>query len=136
MAAIFGVLNYIALQSTMQLVDHNCVLYPRNLSFHMVLRADANVTYPLNDTSMGLEEVHTEAAIETMPNETSAQTAVLDNSTEKIVTKRETSDDNITIEINNVTIVTGKLNILIDFINFISNGILLGVSNLDTSLVL
>lgn len=35
-AAGFGIINYVLLQSTMQLVDNNCILFPRRLSFKMV----------------------------------------------------------------------------------------------------
>ncbi|XP_013139222.1 PREDICTED: uncharacterized protein LOC106103856 [Papilio polytes] len=35
-AGIFGILNYVFLQETMQLVDNNCVLRPRELAFRMV----------------------------------------------------------------------------------------------------
>ncbi|KPI92418.1 hypothetical protein RR46_13639 [Papilio xuthus] len=35
-AGIFGILNYVFLQETMQLVDNNCMLKPRELAFRMV----------------------------------------------------------------------------------------------------
>ncbi|XP_047034008.1 uncharacterized protein LOC124640337 [Helicoverpa zea] len=35
-AAVFGITNYVFLQNTMQLVDGNCVLYPRQLEFRVV----------------------------------------------------------------------------------------------------
>lgn len=36
LAGIFGILNYVFLQNTMQLIGNNCVLYPRELEFHMI----------------------------------------------------------------------------------------------------
>ncbi|CAH0728281.1 unnamed protein product, partial [Brenthis ino] len=36
LAGIFGILNYVFLHNTMQLVDNNCVLYPRELEFHFI----------------------------------------------------------------------------------------------------
>ncbi|XP_032521525.2 uncharacterized protein LOC116773214 [Danaus plexippus] len=36
LAAVFGILNYVFLQNTMQLVDNNCVLYPRQLAFTVI----------------------------------------------------------------------------------------------------
>ncbi|PZC73624.1 hypothetical protein B5X24_HaOG209041 [Helicoverpa armigera] len=35
-AAVFGITNYVFLQNTMQLVDGNCVLFPRQLEFRVV----------------------------------------------------------------------------------------------------
>ncbi|CAH0594129.1 unnamed protein product [Chrysodeixis includens] len=35
-AAIFGIANYVFLQQAMELVNHNCVLFPRELEFHTV----------------------------------------------------------------------------------------------------
>ncbi|KAM3962520.1 uncharacterized protein ACR2FA_003426 [Aphomia sociella] len=113
-AAVFGIVNFVFLQNTMQLVDHNCVLYPRLLEFHMVLRhnstrlnEDANYTSIVDEDSMINGN-----------NETVAQTteAVLDrNVTDaKNLTKREaqfneTIDEfETTIEVNNVTVVTGN----------------------------
>ncbi|XP_045776649.1 uncharacterized protein LOC123875043 [Maniola jurtina] len=45
LAAIFGILNYVFLHNTMQLVDNNCVLFPRELAFRSIeLPAPANIS--------------------------------------------------------------------------------------------
>ncbi|XP_038206555.1 uncharacterized protein LOC119828469 [Zerene cesonia] len=36
LAAVFGILNYVFLQNAMELVDNNCVLFPRQLAFRMI----------------------------------------------------------------------------------------------------
>ncbi|CAG9789153.1 unnamed protein product [Diatraea saccharalis] len=115
LAAIFGVVNYVLLQNAMQLVDNNCVLFPRLLDFHMVDQTNANTTIILefmnNYEDISKENSHKNLA----PNETVAQETLHDNSTEKLLSKRETIVDNetmesfeTTIEIGNVTIVTGN----------------------------
>lgn len=36
LAAVFGIVNFVVIQNTMYLVDDNCVLFPRQLEFHIV----------------------------------------------------------------------------------------------------
>lgn len=43
-AAVFGITNYVFLQNTMQLVDNNCVLFPRKLEFHTVELKAQNIS--------------------------------------------------------------------------------------------
>ncbi|XP_047537229.1 uncharacterized protein LOC125071170 [Vanessa atalanta] len=53
LAAIFGILNYVFLRNTMQLVDNNCVLYPRELAFRFIDLPDVPETYSsVNSTSI------------------------------------------------------------------------------------
>ncbi|XP_072930025.1 uncharacterized protein [Epargyreus clarus] len=47
-AGVFGILNYIFLQNAMQLVDNNCVLYPRELAFRTIDLP--NATHSLNES--------------------------------------------------------------------------------------
>ncbi|XP_014372227.2 uncharacterized protein LOC106721705 [Papilio machaon] len=53
-AGIFGILNFVFLQETMQLVDNNCVLRPREFAFRMVELPNntaEDVTYNFKDPS-------------------------------------------------------------------------------------
>ncbi|XP_046971518.1 uncharacterized protein LOC124538483 [Vanessa cardui] len=60
LAAIFGILNYVFLRNTMQLVDNNCVLYPRELAFRYIDLPDVPETYSLvNLTSIINESNYT-----------------------------------------------------------------------------
>ncbi|RVE55280.1 hypothetical protein evm_000178 [Chilo suppressalis] len=117
-AAILGVANYVLLHNAMQLVDDNCVLFPRVLEFHMVEQTNENITFML-DYMKPFEDTPKENSInnDITPNETIAQESVPENNmtTEKTVSKREVTIDNgtmddfeTTVEIQNVTIVTGN----------------------------
>ncbi|XP_075982910.1 uncharacterized protein LOC142981111 [Anticarsia gemmatalis] len=50
LAAVFGILNYVFLQNTMDLVDNNCVLFPRELAFHYVELPEAQNILDFNGT--------------------------------------------------------------------------------------
>ncbi|XP_050672046.1 uncharacterized protein LOC126970260 [Leptidea sinapis] len=60
LAAIFGVLNYLLLLNTMQLVDNHCVLFPRELAFKTIdvptLAASTNTQSLYNDTAQDARE--------------------------------------------------------------------------------
>ncbi|XP_059053366.1 uncharacterized protein LOC131847736 [Achroia grisella] len=113
-AAVFGILNYVFLQNTMQLVNNSCVIYPRLLEFHMVPRD--NLTTMKVETSnhtsnMSAAEQETTITTIAQPSETVHE---LNTSNAKIITKTEAqiienADELETmIEVNNVTIVIGN----------------------------
>ncbi|CAH0690065.1 unnamed protein product [Spodoptera exigua] len=79
-AAIFGITNYVFLQNTMQLVDNNCVLFPRKLEFHTVeLRAQ------------NFSEIHD---FKNVTDDAQGNSTVLPSDSEKV--KRETADNETT----------------------------------------
>ncbi|KAL4703270.1 hypothetical protein ACJJTC_009245 [Scirpophaga incertulas] len=104
MAAIFGIANYILLQSAMQLVDNHCILYPRNLSFHMVPRSEIHVATHLSDNESYFKEVKNDAVAEAAANSTKAleKREVAENITADAIDDVEITDD-----IQNTTILTG-----------------------------
>lgn len=83
-AAIFGIVNFVFLQNTMQLVDDNCVLFPRKLEFHWVDLPPPEDNHQLDNAHDRVKNM-TDPAQD--PNETNAT-----NQTAKKV-KRETNDD-------------------------------------------
>lgn len=102
----------------MQLVDNNCVLYPRLLEFRVIPRPNStlletNINYTLDEYEP-MSNNNRSSVKESV--ETTAQYAVSNEKmTEKSVTKRETGDNETmdtyetAIELANVTVVTGKL---------------------------
>lgn len=114
-AAVFGILNYVFLQNTMQLVDHNCVIYPRLLEFHMVPRH--NITVIKDDPSNNTTNVPAAEETTMEPTKIIAQTTetVRDNVTDaKTITKREaqytetTDEFETSVEVDNITVIIGN----------------------------
>ncbi|CAK1552281.1 unnamed protein product [Leptosia nina] len=56
LAGGFGILNYVFLQNTMDLVDNNCVLFPRQLSFKMI-------DVPIGNTNPNVGNVDAQNAV-------------------------------------------------------------------------
>lgn len=106
LAALFGAANYILLQNTMQLVNDNCVLYPRELEFHVIARpnftdeVETNINYTMIGDGSSLEN----ESIQSTDGE----------SAQKNVTKREIPDSETiegietTMDAVNVTVITGE----------------------------
>ncbi|XP_023935930.1 uncharacterized protein LOC112044343 [Bicyclus anynana] len=60
MAGIFGIMNYVFLRNTMELVDNHCVLFPRELAFRSIeLPVPTNIS-SINDTVLANSDVTTE----------------------------------------------------------------------------
>ncbi|KAL0869261.1 hypothetical protein ABMA27_007529 [Loxostege sticticalis] len=106
LAALFGAANYILLQNTMQLVNDNCVLYPRELEFHVIARpnftdeVETNINYTMIGDGSSLENESIQSTV--------------GESAQKNVTKREIPDSETiegietTMDAVNVTVITGN----------------------------
>uniref|UniRef100_A0A1E1W2A8 Uncharacterized protein n=1 Tax=Pectinophora gossypiella TaxID=13191 RepID=A0A1E1W2A8_PECGO len=124
LAAIFGILNYSFLFETEQLVDNQCLFYPRQLAFHWVaLTNDTDVTngnFPPNNGGITTSKPTAITSSSALPknatevkNETIAQTSpVPENVTEKAKTvKRDaseyiTTNTETTVDESNDTVIT------------------------------
>ncbi|KAG6460494.1 uncharacterized protein LOC115450208 [Manduca sexta] len=99
-AAVFGIANYVFLQNAMELVDNNCILFPRELEFRMVDLSEFQFQMnELNETTLnGGNITETAQAGDAVPN--SSENA-------KITAKRDTNNGVVhTLEASTVYINT------------------------------
>lgn len=94
----------------MQLVNENCVLYPRELEFHVISRpnytdmVETNVNYTMDEF---------ESPSASQENDSAQVTTTDGKSSQKSVTKREIHDSETmdgletTMDVMNVTVITG-----------------------------
>lgn len=102
----------------MELVDNNCVLYPRVLEFRVIPRPNStvletNVNYTLEEPAK--DSSNQSSVVDTA---TIAQDTVYGKTTERNVVKREIPDNRTmdtfdTMEETNVTVITGKFQALV-----------------------
>ncbi|CAG4986457.1 unnamed protein product [Colias eurytheme] len=110
LAAVFGILNYVFLQNAMEMVDNNCVLFPRQLAFRII---DAttfveNKSSSLNDSNKiannnaQLEPVHfdniTEENTENVKRDTSQLNETESNKNESTSTSVDIGDITLTAD--------------------------------------
>ncbi|CAB3248880.1 unnamed protein product [Arctia plantaginis] len=91
-AAVFGVMNYVFIQKTMDLVDYNCVLFPRKLEFHYIKLPDAQDIEDFNENHYFRNETE-DAQSEVFTTTVSAEQGKV---------KRQTVD-NETLDVNEVS---------------------------------
>ncbi|CAH2094542.1 unnamed protein product [Euphydryas editha] len=97
LAAIFGILNYVFLQNTMQLVDNNCVLYPRDLEFRFIDLPDVPEIYSSVNKTTGILNDSNYTKIEDN-QKTQNISAQEENGKEKNVTQENNPNTNITTQ--------------------------------------
>ncbi|XP_050354194.1 uncharacterized protein LOC126775989 [Nymphalis io] len=110
LAAIFGILNYVFLRNTMQLVDNNCVLYPRELAFRFIDLPDVpetyssvNLTSVINDTSFTKIEDNPNA--QNLPVQVENVTKIVEEKNVTLNNKVQNDTESSKIE-NDVNILT------------------------------
>lgn len=87
-AAVFGIANYVFLQQAMELVNHNCLLFPRELEFHTVELIEAS------EMQYGVLEVN-----RNVTDDAQADVERNGNEQESVKEKRE-ANDNVTLDYN------------------------------------
>ncbi|CAH2250887.1 jg10243 [Pararge aegeria aegeria] len=118
LAGIFGILNYVFLQNTMQLVDNNCVLFPRELAFRSIELTVLTNTSSINDTVLVNSDTTENTAKENAQNVSVPGGSVPTNDDKnEPITKRDLTNSNNTRENdtdseaneNDVNFISGKL---------------------------
>ncbi|CAH2045667.1 unnamed protein product, partial [Iphiclides podalirius] len=113
-AGVFGILNYVFLHNTMQLIDGNCVLTPRELAFR-AFELPNNTADKINATFDSLKEPPGGAQrddkpveVATEPNAVIAANETNDSNNTKRQTNVVSNHQYVLVEEDNATMLTGN----------------------------
>lgn len=119
LAGIFGILNYVFLHNTMQLVDDNCVLFPRELAFHSI-ELPVPINSSIDDTPLvsdaSAQNIGNDAQIIPAPVASDANGDKNETITKRDVTNSNNTQNDTESE-NDVRVLSGKLFIFLHTLN-------------------